>query len=246
MRKPYNKEPVISCYLAEEHHEEVHGQLYEQDMLNVRRISGPLQFRIMLEHFSDSVNVFVIDQALNRDLAESFWTEAEAHENAVTVVIAESDNARETIGTNDRRKTLGPDATAAEIADAVHMVRRWRGAARAEANSNNVLWMDPTTNRVRVLNREIHMTADEYQLLQVLAADPYRTFPKRELAAKFKNTDQVSNGQVRSTEKVAHQLRRTLKTAELEAVIEPVGIGFQLLPNIRKKTNGEKPVAVLS
>lgn len=184
------------------------------------------------------LKVLVIDQKIEPRESETIWQEASASPDTLVVVIARTFTEQKRIAETSRRIVLGPDATGQQIAEAIKRMKIRRGQSAKAAFEAGVIWLDPATGRVQVNHREIKVPADELKLLTVMAADPYRLFPKEELVTTVLETKAIGRSEVRKVEQLAHRLRRTLANAGLDAVKEPMGVGFQLLPqSVAKRTD---------
>ncbi len=202
----------------------------------------PSDLRAMFR-FNAPVKVLVIEQSIEPRETEQIWNEATDDPSLLIVVIARSIQDQERIKETDRRIVLGPDAGSTDILDAIRKLRVRRGQKAREAFETGVIWMDPATGRVRVRNRNVNVPSDEFKLLTVLADQPFRMFPKDELAIALTGQTAIQRSDIRYVEKVAHRLRHTLAEAHLDAVKEPAGLGFQLFPNVLAKSS-DNPVFV--
>ena len=190
---------------------------------------------------NNPIKVLVIEQAIEPRETEQVWTEATEDPSILTVVVARSVREQKRIKPTDRRIVLGPDSESGEIVDAIRTLRIRRGEKARAAFETGVLWLDPATGRVRAHNRDVKITDNEFQLLAILADQPFRLFPKDELAMTITGGTSIQRSDIRFVEKVAHQLRKTLAAAHVDAVIEPAGLGFQLFPTVVAKTS-DSPV----
>ena len=131
---------------------------------------------------NNPIKVLVIEQAIEPRETEQVWTEATEDPSILTVVVARSVREQKRIKPTDRRIVLGPDSESGEIIDAIRTLRIRRGEKARAAFETGVLWLDPATGRVRAHNRDVKITDTEFQLLAILADQPFRLFPKDELA----------------------------------------------------------------
>ncbi len=234
MNDKTNNTTVVIGHTSEEIVLDIKYVMNERHSIPVLVANRPSAFRILGVRYgiqpTNQVTIYVIDQSIEPREAESVWTDAETNENALVVVCAKSDQDKKRIAETSRRIVLGPDADSTSILEAIHTLRVRRGRNAQEAFEAGVIWLEPATGRVRVHNRDIKVPADQFKALEVLASDPFRTFPKDELTITLTGNRAISRREVRDTERLCHRLRRTLKDAHLDAVLEPAGIGFQLLP----------------
>lgn len=189
------------------------------------------------------VKVLVIEQAIEPRETEQIWNEATDDPSLLVVVVARSFREQKRIKPTERRIVLGPNADSTAILDAIRLLRIRRGQKSRAAFETGVIWLDPATGRVRAHNRDVKMPTDEFQLLQVLAEQPFRVFPKDELAITLTGQRAIQRSDIRFVEKLAHRLRHTLAAAHVAAVIEPAGLGFQLFPTVVAKSS-DTPVFV--
>lgn len=188
---------------------------------------------------SNPVKILVLDQSINPAEIESIWTDVTPDPSMLVVVAARSGRDQKKIAETDRRIVVGPLATSTDILDAIEKLRIRRGRKARAAFEAGVIWLDPASGRVRVHNRDIKVPADQFKLLEILASQPFRTFPKEELAVTMTGGTAISRSDVRFIERTAHRLRDTLANAHLAAVIEPAGIGFQLFSTVFEKTSSQ-------
>lgn len=234
MNDKNNNTTVVIGHTSEEIVLDIKYVMNQRHSIPVLVANTPSAFRALSFRYGNQatnrVTVYVIDQSIEPRESEAIWVDAENNDNALVVVCAKSHRDKKRIPDTDRRIVLGPDADSTSILDAIQTLRVRRGRNAQEAFEAGVIWLDPATGRVRVHNRDIKVPADQFKALEVLADNPFRTVPKDELAITLTGNRAISRREVRDTERVCHRLRRTLKNANLDAVLEPAGIGFQLLP----------------
>lgn len=245
MTKANNHRPIIAiCHTSEE----IIGDLRHVLQRDIRAgvsfgaTQTPSELRAMF-HINAPVKVLVIEQSIEPRETEQIWDESANDPSLLLVIIARSVQDRNRIKETDRRIVLGPDSVSTEILDAIHTLRVRRGQKARAAFETGVIWIDPATGRVRVRNRDVKMPADEFKLLTVLADQPFRLFPKDELAVALTGLTAIQRSDIRYVERLAHRLRHTLADAHVDAVKEPAGLGFQLFPTVVAK-NSDNPVFV--
>ena len=87
--------------------------------------------------------------------------------------------------------------------------------------------VDSARRRVWVGGREVKLAKKEFSLLRVLATDPHRVFPKRELLGEV--WGQPTPTKTRTLDSHASRLRRKLDPENARYVINCWGIGYRLL-----------------
>jgi DNA-binding response OmpR family regulator len=99
--------------------------------------------------------------------------------------------------------------------------RRGRGVLRV-----GELTLDPSTRAVRLAGRRIELAAKEFALLQALAEQPTRVYPKQELLRDV--WGYLSVGNTRTLDAHAYRLRRKLRPSNRLWVVNVRGVGYKL------------------
>lgn len=241
--KTIRTNPVVAiCHTDEEIVGDIKHVMLRDHQAAVGHTTVPSELRSTFR-LNNPVIILVIEQAIEPRETETIWTEAAPDPSILTVVIARSFREQKRIGQTELRKVLGPNADSIEIVEAIEQLRKRRGRIAREAFEAGVIWLEPSTGRVRVHNRDVKVASDEFKLLEILASKPFRLFPKDELAMTLTGGTAIVRSDIRFVENLAHRLRHTLAAAQLDAVIEPAGLGFQLLPASVQKSN-ESPVVM--
>ncbi len=89
------------------------------------------------------------------------------------------------------------------------------------------LVVDPARRRTWLGQRPIELSAKEFSLLRVLAADPHRVFTKRELLGQV--WGYRTPAKTRTLDSHASRLRRKLDPDDGRFVINCWGVGYRLL-----------------
>ena len=227
---------VAICHHDPKVIDEVHYEIAGPSNLRFIESPVPSGLRFVARPHS-TLKVLVIDQKVEPRESENIWEEtALMTPETLVVVIARSGRDRKRIHGTAHRIVLGPNATGQQIATAIRQLRVTRGQEARQAHIEGVIWVDPSICRVRVHDRDVPMSLEEFHMLMYLAADPYETVTKVELAQRLLNGVKTPSGSnIREIEKTARKLKRTLADAHLDAVIDQVGLGYQLLPSIQQK-----------
>jgi DNA-binding response OmpR family regulator len=99
--------------------------------------------------------------------------------------------------------------------------RRARGVMRV-----GELTLDPSTRAVRLSGRRVELAAKEFALLQALAEQPTRVYRKQELLRDV--WGYLSIGQTRTLDAHACRLRKKLRPAARQWVVNVRGVGYKL------------------
>ena len=86
--------------------------------------------------------------------------------------------------------------------------------------------IDPITRRVQLDGKRVHLSAKEFSLLQTLAADPTRVFPKEQLLRDV--WGYVAIGNTRTLDAHACRLRKKLAGSPRPFVLNLRGVGYRL------------------
>jgi DNA-binding response OmpR family regulator len=103
-----------------------------------------------------------------------------------------------------------------------------RAASRSRRGVLRVgpLVIDPITRRVQLDGRRVHLSAKEFSLLQTLAADPTRVFPKEQLLRDV--WGYIAIGNTRTLDAHACRLRKKLAGSPRPFVLNLRGVGYRL------------------
>jgi DNA-binding response OmpR family regulator len=89
------------------------------------------------------------------------------------------------------------------------------------------LLVDPAARRVKVCGNEIRLTAQEYEVIAMLAADPNRVFTKKELIREIWKSR--SGGATRTLDSHVSRARVKLRKAGAEGfIVNCWGVGYKL------------------